>query len=87
MKEKYYQQGLKCLDQNHLDSAIVKFDKVIHIDPNFKEAHYHLGVAYYNLGNYAYAEAGANEALGIDPEYQEARRLLRAVTEAKEQNQ
>lgn len=87
VKEKYYEQGLELLDQNHLDSAIVKFDKVIRIYPNFKEAHYHLGVAYYNLGNYAYAAAAANEALGIDPECQEARRLLRAVIEAEEQNQ
>ncbi len=79
--EKYYTQGLALLDQNRFDSAIVKFDKVINIDPNYKEAHFNLGVAYFNLHNDTYAANAVNKALVIDPEYEEALRLLGAIKE------
>ena len=82
IEEKHYTQGLKFLDANRYSAAIVEFDKVINIDAKQKEAHFHLGVAYFILRNYAYAENAVNEALAIDPKYEEAIRLLEAIIEA-----
>ena len=81
IKKRYYTQGLRLLDQNRFDSAIVKFDKVINIDPKNKKAHFNIGVAYFNLHNDAYAANAVNKALAIDPECEEARRLLKAIKE------
>lgn len=82
IEEKYYVQGLRFLDANQYSAAIVEFDKVISIDAKRREAHFYLGVAYFNLRNYAYAENAVKEALAIDPEYKEALRLLEAIIAA-----
>ena len=79
IKVKYYERGLESLDANRYNEAINTFDKVINIDAQYKEAHFHLGVAYFNLRNYAYAKNAVNDALAIDPEYEEARRLLAEI--------
>jgi len=80
----YYDRGLEFLDANRYSEAIVMFNKVISIDAQYKEAHFHLSVAYFNLHNYAYAENALNEALAIDPEYEEALRLSREITESRD---
>ena len=80
--EKHYDQGLRLLDANQYSAAIVEFDKVISIDAKRKEAHFHLGVAYFNLHNYAYAENAVKNALAIDSAYEEARRLLDVIIAA-----
>ena len=82
IKEKHYVQGLRFLDENRYNAAIIAFNKVISIDAQYKEAHFHLGVAYFNLHNYPYAENAVNDALAIDPEYEEARRLLEVIITA-----
>lgn len=78
-EKKHYVQGLKFLDENRYNAAILEFEKVIGINRNSKEAHFHIGVAYFNLNNYAYAEDAVNSALAIDPDYEEALRLLDAI--------
>ncbi len=80
--KKHYDQGLRLLDANQYSAAIVEFDKVISIDAKRKEAHFHLGVAYFNLHNYAYAENAVKDALAIDSAYEEARRLLDVIIAA-----
>ena len=83
---KYYNNGLDLLDANRSEDAIIKFNKVVSIDPDHKEAYLHLGVAHFNLHNYNYAANAANEALAIDSEYEEARRLWEAI-ETLQENQ
>ena len=80
IEEKHYDRGLRFLDANQYSAAIVELDKVTSIDAKRKEVHFHLGVAYFNLRNYTYAENAVNQALAIDPEYEEALRLLKAIT-------
>ena len=80
-EEKHYIQGLRFLDENRSNAAIIEFKQVISINPNSKEAYFNLGVAYFNLHNYAYAKNAVYDALKIDPEYEEALRLLRKITE------
>ena len=90
IKNEYYDRGLEFLDANQYSEAIVVFDKVISfykvisIDSQYKEAYFYLGVAYFNLHNYAYAENAVNEALVIDPGYEEAHRLLEEITESQD---
>jgi len=81
-EKKHYIQGLRFLDANRYNAAIVEFDKVISINARRKEAYFHLGVAYFNLHNYAYAENAVKDALAIDSKYEEALRLLEAIIEA-----
>ena len=81
-EKKHYVQGLRFLDANRYNAAIVEFDKVISINARRKEAYFHLGVAYFNLHNYAYAENSVKNALTIDSKYEEALRLLEAIIEA-----
>ena len=81
-EKKHYAQGLRFLDENRYNAAIAEFEKIININPNSKEAHFNIGVAYFNIDNYAYAENAVNDALAIDPEYEEARRLLEVIIAA-----
>ena len=90
IKNEYYARGLEFLDANQYSEAIDAFDKVISInsqyklDSQYKKVYFHLGVAYFNLHNYAYAENAVNEALTIDPAYKEALRLLGEITESRD---
>ena len=85
IKEKeHFEQGLRCLDQNGYNAAIVEFKKVLSINPNSKGAHFNIGVAYFNLHNYTYAENAIHDALAIDPECEEARRLLSEIHESQD---
>ncbi len=90
IKNEYYARGLEFLDANQYSEAIAAFGKVISInsqykiDSQYKEVYFHLGVAYFNLHSYAYAENAVNEALVIDPEYEEALRLLGEITESSD---
>ena len=63
IKNEHYARGLEFLDANQYSEAIDAFDKVISIDSDYKEAHFYLGIAYFNLHNYTYAENAVNEAL------------------------
>lgn len=87
IKERYYNQGLEALDQNDNHTAVVKFNRVIDIDSNDRTAYFHLGVAYFNLHNCIYAEEAVNNALAINPDYEEAHRLLEAIIEKRRRNQ
>ena len=91
IKNEHYARGLEFLDANQYSEAIDPFNKVISIkqykdsiDSQYKEAYFYLGVAYFNLHNYAYAENAVNEALVIDPEYEEALRLLGEINKSRD---
>ena len=81
IKKSYYNQGLVSLDQNDNTAAVIAFNRVIGIDSIDKNAYFYLGVAHFNLHNCVYAEEAVNNALAIDPEYEEAHRLLEAIRE------
>ncbi len=81
IKKRYCDQGLEALDQNDNHTAVVKFNKVIDIDSNDRKAYFYLGVAHFNLHNYVYAEDAVKNALAIDPDYEEAHRLLEKIRE------
>ena len=81
IKKSYYDQGLVSLDQNDNNTAIVAFNRVIGIDSKDSNAYFYLGVAHFNLHNCVYAENAVNNALAIDPDYQEAHRLSEAIKE------
>ena len=81
IKKNYYERGLLYLDDNQYGNAINKFERAINIDSQCKEAYCHLGVAYFNLHNLAYAEDAALKALDIDPSYEDACRLLNTIRE------
>ena len=81
IKKSYYHQGLASLDQNDNNTAIVAFNRVIGIDSKDSNAYFYLGVAHFNLHNCVYAEDAVKNALAIDPDYEEAHRLLEAIKE------
>ena len=74
-----YNQGLAYLHSNRYNEAVVEFEKVIGLDPNYKEAHHGLGLAHLKMGNLGEAKRAAEAALGIDPHYQPALQLLGAI--------
>ena len=74
-----YDQGLAYLRSNRYNEAIVEFEKVIGLDPNYKEAHHGLGLAHLKMGNLGEAKRAAEAALRIAPSYQPARALLDAI--------
>ena len=81
IKKSYYHQGLVSLDQNDNNTAIVAFNRVIGIDSEDSNTYFYLGVAHFNLHNFVYAEDAVKNALAIDPDYEEAHRLLEAIKE------
>ena len=74
-----HDQGLAYLHGNQYNEAIVEFEKVIGLDPNYKEAHHGLGLAHLKMGNLGEAKRAAEAALGIDSHYQPAHQLLDAI--------
>lgn len=81
IKKSYYDQGLVSLDQNDNNAAVVAFNRVIGIDSKDSNAYFYLGVSHFNLHNCVYAEDAVKNALAIDPDYEEAHRLLEAMKE------
>ena len=49
-------QGLIFLHSQRYNEAIAEFEKAIRIEPNFREAHHRLGLAYLKIGNLASAK-------------------------------
>ena len=70
-------QGLVCLHSNRYSEAIIKFEKAIRLDPNYKEAYHRLGLAHLKMGNLGEAKKAVEAALRIAPSYQPARALFR----------
>ena len=81
VKQAYYERGLGCVENGVYAEAIGIFQKVVEIDPEFKEAHYSLGKTYFKIGNIEAAEKEAREALRIDPNYELVSYLLRSIKE------
>jgi protein involved in polysaccharide export with SLBB domain len=52
------------------------FEKAIQLNPNFADAHYSLGHAYFDLGRYEDAIQSLEKAIALNPKDKEARRRL-----------
>ena len=63
--------------------AINVFSTAVGINRKFKEAYYNLGLVYLGKGTYSAAKNSAELALSIDPNYQPAQELLRAIEDAQ----
>ena len=80
IKQTYYKQGLVLVNRAHPE-AINALQKVVEIDPDFKDAHYSLGEIYFKIGDLEAAEKEARMALRIDPNYELASGLLTSIKE------
>ena len=74
-----HDQGLAYFRSNRYNEAVVKFEKAIGLDPNYKEAHHMLGIAHLKMSNLGEAKKAAEAALRIAPSYQPARALLDVI--------
>ncbi len=71
-----YNQGIVYLNNNQYNEAVVEFEKAISLNPNYKEAHYGIGLAHFKMGNSGEAKRAVEEALRINSQYQHAIQLL-----------
>ena len=75
-KKKYLESGMKYMEQQKYDSAIIQFRKAIQIDPKYAEAQNNLGVVYEKQGKTRSALAAYRKAVEIDPNLSEAKENL-----------
>ena len=80
IKQTYYKQGLVLVNRAHPE-AINALQKVVEIDPDFKDAHYSLGEIYFKIGDLEAAQKEAREVLRIDQNYEPASDLLTSLKE------
>lgn len=52
----YYETGIGCLINKDFENAIEKFQKVIELNPDYKETYYNLGSAFHSIGKFDKAE-------------------------------
>jgi len=52
--------------------AIESYKQAIRIDPDYRDAHFNLGLAYYNSGKYEEKIESYKQAIRIDPDYADA---------------
>ncbi len=87
IRQTHYSLGLSHQNEGKYNQAIREFNRVIALDKEinrgirtFKEAYYHLGVVYFELGEFEKAKQAATNALSIYLNYQDARSLQKNAT-------
>ncbi|MGC2110011.1 MAG: tetratricopeptide repeat protein, partial [Candidatus Korobacteraceae bacterium] len=75
-KRKYLESGMKYMDQEKYDSAIIQFKKALQIDPKYAEGHYQLANAYLKEGRNSDAFKEMTEVVELDPTHLKARIAL-----------
>jgi tetratricopeptide (TPR) repeat protein len=70
------QRGVQLAQAGNLVAAIEQFQIALHLDPNYADAWYHLGLAYNQSQKTDAAMAGFEEALRLRPDHIEARYML-----------
>ena len=78
IKQKYFAQGKNEVGTEEYNKAIPLLKKALDIAP-CKEAYYLLGRAYMKLGEFEKAKKACEDALAIDPTYEDARRLCASI--------
>src|SRR5580704_11482339 len=75
-KKKYLESGMKYMEQQKYDSAIIQFRKAIQIDPKYAEAHYELAEADLKLTHNQDAFREMSQVVELDPNHYKARVAL-----------
>ena len=78
----HYNLGSTYLATTKYDKAVNYLNRAVVLDPNFKEAHYNLALAFFKRGHHLDRHTAINvarKALNIDRNYQPARQLLAAI--------
>ncbi|GAB6887221.1 hypothetical protein JCM13304A_07190 [Desulfothermus okinawensis JCM 13304] len=71
--------------QGAMDQAIVAYRQALKKEPKNPRIHYNLAVAYLKTGKKKNALAHLNEAIQIDPEFENAQKLLEKLVKEKEE--
>jgi len=80
IKQKYFAQGKNEVEAEEYNKAIPLLKKALDI-ATCKEAYYLLGRAYMKLGEFEKAKKACEDALAIDPTYEDARRLCASIAD------
>jgi tetratricopeptide (TPR) repeat protein len=65
----FYNQGLKWYQKRDYQHAVSELEKAVEIKPDFKEAYYLLGYAYYKAGKMDLARDAFNQVYELDRQY------------------
>ncbi len=68
LAEEYNEFGVKCAKMGLWNEAIMRWQRVVQMDPNNAKAHNNLGVAYESKGKFEAAMAEYSAAIELDPE-------------------
>jgi tetratricopeptide (TPR) repeat protein len=65
----HYQKGVSLYQKRSYSKAAEELEKAIEINPDYKEAYYLLGYAYYKMGKIDLSREAFNQAYELDPKY------------------
>lgn len=65
----HYQQGVGHYQKRSYAKAVEELEKAVEINPDYKEAYYLLGYAYYKEGKIDLSREAFNQAYELDPKY------------------
>ena len=80
-----YKEGVKYGRAALFRQAAEIFERVVKLDPDYSEAYYSLGQAYFDLGSWQQAVAALQQAIKLNPRDQEARDRLKTTLELLQQ--
>ena len=78
VKQKYFNQGVKYIEEEEYAKAIPLLKKAINIEPS-NEVYSNLGWAYVKIGEFEQAIAAAKKSLTIDPNDKLAQKILNSI--------
>ena len=65
----HFQKAVKLYQKKGYAGAIAELEQAIEINPDYKEAYYLLGYAYYKVGKMDRSRESFNQAYELDPKY------------------
>jgi len=80
---KYLSNSLRYFYTGEYREALKEVEAAIELNPNLALAYARRGSIYYKLGDIDRATINWNLALKIDPEYDDVRNILRAMSESR----
>ncbi len=70
--EAHYILGFQERDNDRFNEAIVHLDKAIMLNPDYSQAYFERGLAYFNLGDFVNAMDALSKTISIDPQDSDA---------------
>ena len=83
--QRLYKEGVKYGRAALYRQAAELFERVVKLDPTYADAHYSLGHAYFDLGEWQQAKQAFEEAVRLNPKDREARARLNQTQKLLEQ--